>query len=124
MIVEVRDRVDVPAARLKSALAFIDAEPVLDATLLDLLCWSAEYYRHPLGEVIAAALPVALRSGNEAVATAERWTLSAAARTGAAEPIGTRAKQAARTGRVPGRARSGRGRGTRRAVESMAGPHA
>ena len=91
VIVELRSRSDVPEARLKSALALIDDVPVIDAILLDLLRWSAEYYRHPPGEVIAAALPVALRNGTDAVATAERWTLSAAARTGEAEPIGTRA---------------------------------
>ena len=91
VVVELRDHSDVPEARLKSALALIDEVPVLDAVLLDLLRWSAEYYRHPPGEVIAAALPVALRNGTDAVATAERWTLSAAARTGDAEPIGTRA---------------------------------
>ena len=91
VIVELRSRSDVPEARLKSALALIDEVPVIDAILLDLLRWSAEYYRHPPGEVIAAALPVALRSGADAVATAERWTLSTAARTGDAAPIGTRA---------------------------------
>ena len=88
-----RDQTDVPAERLKSALAVIDAEPVLDPMLLDLLRWSAEYYRHPPGEVIAAALPVALRSGADANATAERWTLSTAAHTGSAEPIGARASK-------------------------------
>ena len=93
VIVELRERSDIPAARLKSALAVIDEEPVLDAVLLDLLRWSADYYRHPPGEVIAAALPVALRGGTDAVATAERWTLSTAARTGAAEPIGSRANR-------------------------------
>jgi primosomal protein N' (replication factor Y) len=93
VIVELRDQTDVPAARLKSALAVIDDEPVIDPVLLDLLRWSAEYYRHPPGEVIAAALPVALRSGADANATAERWTLSTAAHTGSAEPIGARASK-------------------------------
>jgi primosomal protein N' (replication factor Y) len=93
VIIELRDQTDVPAARLKSALAVIDDEPVLDPVLLDLLRWSAEYYRHPPGEVIAAALPVALRSGADANATAERWTLSTAAHTGSAEPIGARASK-------------------------------
>lgn len=91
VILELRERSDVPAGRLKHAVALIDDEPVLDPALLDLLRWSAEYYRHPPGEVIAAALPVALRSGTEATATAERWALSAAARTGSATPIGARA---------------------------------
>ena len=91
VILELRERSALPDERLKSALALIDDEPVLDATLLDLLRWSAEYYRHPPGEVVAAALPVALRDGADATATAERWTLSAAARTGSAEPLGNRA---------------------------------
>ena len=86
-IVELRSTSDVPAQKLRSALALIDAEPVLDPVLLELLRWSAEYYRHPPGEVIAAALPAALRSGADAAATAERWTLSAAARTGALPPL-------------------------------------
>jgi primosomal protein N' (replication factor Y) len=91
VILEVRDHSDLPADKLRSALALIDDEPVLDDVLLDLLRWSAEYYRHPPGEVIAAALPVALRGGAPAVATAERWTLSSAARTGTVEPLSARA---------------------------------
>ncbi len=91
VIMELREQSDVPEGRLKDALALIDRDPVLDPVLLDLLRWSADYYRHPPGEVIAAALPVALRNGAEAMATAERWALSAAARTGSAEPIGMRA---------------------------------
>lgn len=86
VIVELRQRSEVPDTRLKSALALIDEIPVLDAILLDLLRWSAEYYRHPPGEVIAAALPVALRNGADAVASAERWTLSAAAEPGMPRP--------------------------------------
>jgi primosomal protein N' (replication factor Y) len=93
VILEVRSHSELPAARLKNALALIDDSPVLDSTLLDLLRWSAEYYRHPPGEVIAAALPVALRAGADAVATAERWTLSAAARTGQAAPLSARASK-------------------------------
>ncbi|MCK7492510.1 MAG: hypothetical protein MZW92_13680 [Comamonadaceae bacterium] len=43
------------------------------------------------GEVIAAALPAALRTGTAAMATEERWTLSAAARTGELPPLSPRA---------------------------------
>ena len=81
----------MPEARLRSAVALIDEQPVIDATLLDLLRWSAEYYRHAPGEVIAAALPVAIRNGADAAATTERWVLSAAARTGSATPLSARA---------------------------------
>jgi primosomal protein N' (replication factor Y) len=36
---------------------------VFDRITLELLVWASEYYRHPVGEVLAAALPVALRTG-------------------------------------------------------------
>ncbi|MGI9246461.1 MAG: primosomal protein N' [Steroidobacteraceae bacterium] len=91
VVMEVREHSELPDGRLRSALALIDEEPVVDAILLELLRWAADYYRHPVGEVTAAALPVALRSGSEATATHERWVLSAAARVGSAEPLGARA---------------------------------
>ncbi|HET7204747.1 MAG TPA: primosomal protein N' [Steroidobacteraceae bacterium] len=91
VVVELRDRSEVPEAKLRRALSRIDDEPVLEPALLELLRWSAEYYRHPVGEVVSAALPAALRSGSDAAATAERWVLSAAARTGTIAPLGARA---------------------------------
>ena len=36
------------------ALAVLDAEPLLDAELLALCRWAADYYHHPIGEVLAA----------------------------------------------------------------------
>jgi primosomal protein N' (replication factor Y) len=91
VVVEVRGGSELPLTQLKAAAAPIDDEPVIDARLLDLLRWSAEYYRYPIGEVIAAALPVALREGAAAGVTTERWLLSAAARTGALPALGARA---------------------------------
>lgn len=63
VVTEIRDRSEVPANKLRSALEAIDPEPTFDPVLLKLLLWSADYYRHPIGEVLAAALPVALRDG-------------------------------------------------------------
>ena len=82
---------EVPEARLKAAIALIDEEPVLDARLLDLLLWSADYYRYPPGEVIAAALPGPLRLGAPALENRPRWTLTEAARTGQLPTLGARA---------------------------------
>jgi primosomal protein N' (replication factor Y) len=93
VLVEVREHSELPASKLKAALAVIDEEPVFDPALLDLLRWSADYYRHPLGEVIAAALPAPLRTGSDAHESAERWSLSAAARTGALPAITARASR-------------------------------
>ena len=93
VVVEVRERSELPADKLRAAAALIDEVPVLDGRLLELLRWSADYYRHPLGEVIAAALPVALRNGQGAQESEERWMLSAAARTGSLPAIAARASR-------------------------------
>jgi primosomal protein N' (replication factor Y) len=52
-----------PAHACKPIGEILDAEPLLPAELLDLCRWVADYYHHPLGEVIAAALPGPLRRG-------------------------------------------------------------
>jgi primosomal protein N' (replication factor Y) len=91
VLIELRERSDVPAAKLRGAIARIDAEPVFDRPLLELLTWAADYYRHPIGEVIAAALPAPLRNGAEAEATTARWALSVAARTGGLPSLNPRA---------------------------------
>ncbi len=44
-------------------LEVLDASPVLDDSALACLRWAAAYYHHPLGEVVFAALPRALRGG-------------------------------------------------------------
>ena len=85
VLVGTRAGSEVPDSRLKAAIALIDEEPVLDRRLLDLLTWSADYYRHPPGEAISAALPAPLRLGASALGTATHWTLTAAARTGAGD---------------------------------------
>jgi primosomal protein N' (replication factor Y) len=54
-----------PQARgpLKPVRAVLDAAPVFDPELWRTLVWAAGYYHHPLGEVLAAALPATLRAG-------------------------------------------------------------
>ena len=53
----------VASAKLRAALELLDEEPLFDPVTFELLLWAADYYHHPVGEVIAAALPVALRAG-------------------------------------------------------------
>jgi primosomal protein N' (replication factor Y) len=68
----------LPPERLRAALRVLDAEPLLDEDLLGLLRWTADYYHHPLGEVILSALPTLLRQGRPArPAPARRYELSA-----------------------------------------------
>ena len=68
----------IDAAALKPVRELIDPSPVLGPELLWLLGWTAEYYHHPLGEVIAAALPKSLRSGAPLRALTEHWQISGA----------------------------------------------
>jgi primosomal protein N' (replication factor Y) len=53
----------LPADRLKCAGVALDARPVLDDNLLQTLLWAADYYHHPVGEVLTHALPGLLRKG-------------------------------------------------------------
>jgi len=83
VVVATADRSEIPAARLKPVLEVLDEQPVLDSGLIALLEWAAAYYHHPLGQVIASALPRALRLGAPALAIEERWVITEAG-TGAA----------------------------------------
>lgn len=52
-------------AKLKIISRQLDAESLFNPTLWKLLLWSADYYRHPQGEVLHHALPVLLRQGED-----------------------------------------------------------
>ena len=88
VVIQAAGASEIPASRLKPILAVLDRDAVLDPDLLALLTWAAGYYHHPLGEVIASALPKALRVGAPAVAVEERWLLTEAGvrAAGAGEP--------------------------------------
>ena len=64
---------DLPKEKLKPLLEVIDTAPVIDAQVMQLLEWAAQYYHHPLGAVIAAALPRLAREGAPSRAQTERW---------------------------------------------------
>jgi primosomal protein N' (replication factor Y) (superfamily II helicase) len=64
--------------RLRRISELLDAEPLLDRALLELLRRTAEYYHHPLGEVIAAALPRLLRGGVSAAGVEQYAILTSA----------------------------------------------
>ncbi|NDA14406.1 MAG: primosomal protein N', partial [Gammaproteobacteria bacterium] len=48
-------------AKLREISKVLDPEPVIPPELFELLLWAARYYHHPIGDVMQAALPVALR---------------------------------------------------------------
>ena len=68
VVLELSAQSDLARSKLKPIKALLDAEPVLDERVLDLLRWAAAYYLHPIGEVIQAALPSLLRQGKAAEA--------------------------------------------------------
>jgi primosomal protein N' (replication factor Y) (superfamily II helicase) len=50
-------------SKLKSVLSLLDSTAVLPPMLCQLLSFAADYYHHPLGEVLISALPALLREG-------------------------------------------------------------
>ena len=63
LIVAHATETSLPSHKLKHITEVLDEEPVLDAALLKLLFWAAEYYQQPIGEVLFSALPTVLRKG-------------------------------------------------------------
>ena len=61
VILEAADESKIEAGRLREAQEALDEEPSLPPSLLRLLTWAADYYHHPVGEVVRTALPVRLR---------------------------------------------------------------
>lgn len=100
----------VAADRLKAAHALLDAAPVLDPSLLGLLTWAADYYQHPLGEVLATALPTLLRQGEPAeVEGAPLWRLTPAGEAAAPASLGRAPRQAELLARLQRAAPAGLG---------------
>ncbi|TLY66690.1 MAG: primosomal protein N', partial [Gammaproteobacteria bacterium] len=84
LVLAAADTSEVPQERLKPILEVLDARPVLDPAAIELLTWAAQYYHHPIGEVLTGALPRPLRFGAGAVEVEERWAATdAGARAGA-----------------------------------------
>ncbi len=68
---------DRSVPELKPAIAILDEKPLLNPPLWELCLWAAQYYHHPIGEVLSAAFPKRLREGKAPPQTGERtWELS------------------------------------------------
>src|ERR1700733_1672643 len=76
IVMEAAASSELPIERLKPLLEVLDPRPVLDTSALELLRWAAEYYHHPIGEVLSTALPKAMRMGAAAEAHEERWSVT------------------------------------------------
>src|SRR3990167_965450 len=67
MVVELTDVSSIPRKKLRNIYAVLDVQPVLPRDIFQLVLWAAEYYHHPLGEVLWAALPAILRRSKPAL---------------------------------------------------------
>lgn len=63
---------DVPEGKLKAATGVLAASPLFDAETLAFYRWLAEYYCHPLGEVLATAVPKLPWDGDKSTVRARK----------------------------------------------------
>jgi primosomal protein N' (replication factor Y) (superfamily II helicase) len=62
---------------LKPISEVVDTVPVIGTGIMRLARWAADYYQHPIGEVLAATLPGALRQGSAPARREEsEWVIS------------------------------------------------
>ena len=94
MVVACVGESDVAANRVKAVQQVLDSGPLLPPDHLAWLQWAADYYHHPIGEVIATALPKLLRDGAPAVVKGvRRWVPTVAGATADLDDLGRARRQ-------------------------------
>jgi len=74
LLVEIAEHSTLTHERLKVADVVLDEVPLLSSEQLELAQWASQYYHYPIGEVLAAQLPVLLRQGQAArLETLRAW---------------------------------------------------
>jgi primosomal protein N' (replication factor Y) (superfamily II helicase) len=77
VVFEVTEHSEWPIEKLKAVGSVLDSHPVLNSVQMQLCQWLAQYYKHPVGEVVHTALPVALRKGGSSQAKPQQvWMLT------------------------------------------------
>ncbi len=66
LVVQQSDNSELALKDLKPVAEVLDGTSLFPSSLWKLLLWAADYYHHPLGEVLFHALPVLLRQGKPA----------------------------------------------------------
>ncbi len=81
VVVEVVQKQPAVERDTKRILDVLDSEALITPTILQLAQWAAEYYQHPLGEVLSATLPGKLKRGQpETPSRTQRWRLNSIGR--------------------------------------------
>ncbi len=76
MVMALAPDTDVPASKLKPVAAVLDESPLLDEHDRWLIDFTSDYYHHPIGEVVAAALPTLLRQGKPPVPAVRKLSVT------------------------------------------------
>ena len=63
ILLAIKEESNVDTSKLKPIIALLDDTPLLSASMINLMHWTADYYQHPMGECFATALPNLLRKG-------------------------------------------------------------
>lgn len=75
MIIEIKNSSDYPVNKLKPVIQPLDDHAILPSSILSMARWSAQYYCHPIGEVIFSILPPALKQGKAiSISSTQRWS--------------------------------------------------
>ena len=83
---------EIAESRLKRVITLLDREPLLQRADLRLLEFAAGYYVHPLGAVVMATLPAALRRIRTRAAEPAAYALTAAGRAADIDTLPARAR--------------------------------
>ena len=86
---------DLPKQKLRRCQSTLDESPLLSADDLWLIRFTSDYYHHPIGEVVAAALPALLRQGKALLPTLTVLATTAAAAAADVETLSRRAPRQA-----------------------------
>ena len=71
IVIAARSAASVADGALKDVREVLDREPLIEGELMRSLEWAADYYHHPLGDVLAQALPNLLRQGRPSMQAPE-----------------------------------------------------
>ena len=90
----------LPTGKLRRCSATLDEKPLLTEAELRLIRFTTDYYHHPIGEVVAAAMPAILRQGKPLSwglpPTSNRWRSARLSRLSYSRPWSTLAAAAPR----------------------------
>jgi primosomal protein N' (replication factor Y) len=95
LVMDVTDHSDLPMDKLRRVTTVLDEQPLLDDFDRWLIGFTSDYYHHPIGEVVAAALPALLRQGKPVVPVTQRLSATTAGHAADMQVLGKRAPRQA-----------------------------